>query len=138
MLLCRCLCAKRVLELYNNPKQFEFVAELNSHAEAQCAALDVLYDKAKELNLHRVWKSVKRKGPPATFILSENKMLKEVGEFQARVVFSYYRYPLRYYGRLVGRYLTLPLKTWKAVVPGIKMLNTTFLLRFVRRWNDWL
>ena len=38
----------------------------------------------------------------------------------------------------MGRCLTLTFKTWKAFIPGIGMLNTTCLLRFVRRWNTWL
>ena len=36
------------------------------------------------------------------------------------------------------RCLTLMLKTWKALAPGMEMLNTTCLLRFTRRWNTWL
>ena len=95
--------------LYDYQKQFEVVVELDSQAEARRATLTMWYDR----------------GPPVTFIPPKNKMLEAHGEFKAKILFSCYRHPPRYYGRLVGRCLSLLLNTWKALVPGIEMSNTT-------------
>ena len=53
------------------------------------------------------------------------------GELKAGIVFSYYEHPLCYYGCLVGRRLALLLKTWKLPAPGIEMLHTICILRFI-------
>ena len=138
MILCQCLYAQRNLSLYDDPKQFEVVSELKDHTTAKRVALDMLRDRAESAGIQRFWQSGKKKGPPVTFCPPKNTLLEEQGEFKARILFSYYKHPLCYYGPLVGRFLTLMLKTWKALIPGIEMLNTTCLLRFVRRWNKWL
>ena len=112
--------------------------QLDTHAAAERHAVDILYNRARDAGIHRFWKSGKGKGPRVTFTLPKNKMQEENGEFKARILFSYYGHPLGYYGRLVGRCLTLMLKIWKALVPGLEILNTTCLLRLFRRWNQWL
>ena len=103
MTLCQCLYARRNLELYEDKKQFEVVAQLKDHAEAKKTALHMLPERAQNAGIQRWWKAGKGKEPPVTFCLPKNKMVEENGEFKARILFSYYRHPLRYYGRLVGR-----------------------------------
>ena len=107
MILCQCLYAQRNLSLYDDPKQFEVVSDPKDDATSKRVALDMLRDRAESAGIQRFRQSGKRKDPPVTFCLPKNKMLEEHGEFKATMLFPYYKHPLRYYGRLVGRYLTL-------------------------------
>ena len=44
---------------------------------------------------------------------------------------------MRYWGRLVGRALTLLLKEGKRLLPSSAILTTRSVTRFVRHWNTW-
>ena len=110
MVPCQCLYAKCSVELYEDTKQFEVLAELKDHAEAKKSALHMLQERAPAAGSHpALVESSKRERVRArvTFCPPKKKMIEENSEFKVRILFSYQRHPLRYYGRLVGRCLTL-------------------------------
>ena len=133
--MCAPLYYRRLLSMCDD-RQFEVVTECESHQSAKQAALDLLYDRAVQAGLKPHWKARKGKGPAVTFILPKNKMKEHTGEWKAKILFHYCCHTLRYYGCIIGRCLPFLLKTCKTLVPELEMLNTTCILRFVRRWND--
>ena len=52
-----------------------------------------------------------------------------------RILFSHYRHPMRWYGRLIGRCLTLLVNLCPQHLPSLEMPHTKDLLSAVRYWN---
>ena len=76
MILCQCLYAKRNLSLYDDPKQFEIVAELKDYATAKRVALDMLRDRAKAAGIQRFWQCGKKKAHQSHFACRKTKCWK--------------------------------------------------------------
>ena len=113
------------------------LADFNTPKEATKYATKLLHQHARTCGVHKQWRESKHSAAPHSFILPENKMREWQGEWEQRVLFSHYRHPMRYWGRLVGRALTLLLKEGKCFLPSTAILTTTCVTWFVRRWNSW-
>ena len=137
MTVCRTLYYQKLLSTYADTKQFQVLEEFPTVKEAQARALEILREHARKFDLLKYWKEGKKTAPPTSFIFPKNKCMEWDNCWKQRVLFSYYRHPLRYYGRLVGRALTLLLREAKALLGSILILSTSCVTRFVNRWNGW-
>ena len=134
---CPVLYYKKILEIYADQKQFEFIQDFRSSTAARDYVSSTLFADCKRYDLGRFWRHGPRHAPPHSFILPKCKMSETTGQWKQRVLFSYYNHPLRSHGRPVGRALSLLLREAKRLIPSTAILTTQCLTRFVRRWNDW-
>ena len=137
MVMCKCLYYKKLLQIYSDETQFEVLADFHTPKEATQYATKLLHQHACTCGVHKHWRESKQSAARHSFIFPKNKMREWQGEWKQRVLFSHYRHPMRYWGRLVGRALTLLLKEGKRLLPSTAILTTRCVTRFVRRWNTW-
>ena len=135
MTLCHCLYYKYVVTLYDDPKQFEVVSTHSTPRIAQEVALADLRQRAEQAGLLRFWKGGKKKGAPSSFIMPKNKSVETKGILKWRILFSHYSHPLRWWGRLIGRCLTMLVNMGQELFDSLEMPHTKDLLRVVRSWN---
>ena len=136
MVMCPVLFHKSLAELYSSPTQFAVIEQFPSVKHAQQAALVKLWDLAVQYGLDKFWKGGKSKGAPVSFILPQNKSDEFCNVLKWRILFSYYRHPLRWYGRLIGRCLTILVNLCPVYLPSLEMPQTKDLLSAVRYWNS--
>jgi hypothetical protein len=135
MTMCPVLYFRSIDTLYSDPMQFAVLHEYPSLPEAHQAALDQLWTLVVKYDLARYWKSGKTKSAPVSFCLPKNKSDEFLNILKWRILFSHYRHPMRWYGRLIGRCLTLLINLCPYYLPSLEMPHTKDLLSAVRYWN---
>ena len=134
--MCRRQYYQRVMNNFADPSQFRLVAECETVKSAVKRCTDIIFDKAQThcQEDHFQWGA--GKGPPVAFILPKNKMEEEKGkEWKVRTIFSHRRHPLKKRGTLMGRVLSVLVKTASECLHTLELPRTEDILHWVKRMN---
>ena len=131
MVICPSLFYSSVHTLYANPKQFVVLHEYPDLRTAHQEALDHLWNLVVKYDLAEHWHSGAKKSAPVSFCLPKNKSDEFHNLLKWRILFSHYRHPLRWGGRLIGRCLTLLVNSCPQYLSSLEMPHAKNLLSAV-------
>ena len=122
--MCGKLYWSKTIQAFNDEKQFEELSVEQDHQTANEVALQKLAAAAQDKGLAEFWKETATSGPPSAYCLPKNKMTEEVGgAWKARVIFSHFSHPIKARGKIIGRALSLLLKTATAHMHCFEMVD---------------
>ena len=96
MVICKRLYLQKILQIYSDAKQFEVICDFETPKEATKYATSLIQEQARACGVHKHWREAKQSAAPHSFIFPKNKMREWQGEWKQRILFSYYRHPMRY------------------------------------------
>ena len=122
--MCGKLYWSKTIEASQDEKQFEEISVEKDHPTTNEVALQRVAEAAQEKGLAEYWRETAASGPPSAYCLPKNKMTEEVGgAWKARVNFSPFSHPIKPRGKIVGRALSLLLKTATAHMTCFEMVD---------------
>ena len=122
--MCGKLYWTKTIIAFKDEVQFEELSIEKDHYTANEVALQKLAAAAQEKSLAEYWRETAASGPPSAYCLPKNKMTEEQGgAWKARIIFSHFAHPIKARGKIIGRALSLLLKTATAHMHCFEMVD---------------
>ena len=135
VLICKKLFARLVVDTYSDTTQFNEVKSCGTHKEALKEAKSMLHEYAVQCGVEQHFDVRKYTQVPESFIFIKNTSCEENCTLKLRVLFSFFRHPMKRFGKKVGCCLNMMIKNASSLFPTIAINKTNELMEWVQNTN---